>query len=135
MSRYNTEQRKKLITYFENSNHKTISAQELFLELSSSGISMSAIYRNLAELESQGVICKVLEKNRKDALYQYINPKSCVGIIHLKCSDCEETIHLDKNISQMLFNISMDNHLFKINESGAFLYGECLKCQTVKSIL
>lgn len=128
MSKYQTEQRKKLITLFENSPHQTLSAQDIAATLCDQGISVSAIYRNLSEMVEDGILCKVSEKNRSGSLYQYMDPHHCAGIIHFKCDSCDATYHLDRHISQMIMNIAQDNFSFETNGTAAFLYGKCSKC-------
>lgn len=128
MSKYQTEQRKKLISLFEKSPHKTLSAQDIATALENQDISISAIYRNLSEMVNEELLCKISGKNRSGSLYQYVDPHHCAGIIHLKCDSCEATYHLDRNISQMVMGIANDTFAFHINGSAAFLYGKCAKC-------
>lgn len=128
MSKYRTEQRKKLITLFENNQHRTFSVQDIATALSEQDVSMSAIYRNLSEMVNEGLLCKVSEKNRSGSLYQYVDPEHCAGIIHFKCESCDATFHLDRNISQMIIGIACDQHAFAVNGASAFLYGKCEKC-------
>ncbi len=128
MVKYKTEQRKKLVELISRHNHHSFSAQDIFSEIGSKDISMSAIYRNLAELEDEGIICKVSDKKRAGTLFQYVNPKSCRGIIHLKCEECDNTYHLTSYISKMIFDMAEDEFNFKTNNSSAFLYGKCEEC-------
>ncbi len=128
MSKYKTEQRQKLLELFKKSDHQTFSARDILSQFHSEEISISAIYRNLKEMEKQGLICKVNEKGRAEALYQYVHPQSCVGIIHLKCDNCGNTYHINRHVSNMVLNMASDELNFKINNSAAFLYGLCGNC-------
>ncbi|MFI3326432.1 MAG: transcriptional repressor [Clostridia bacterium] len=128
MSKYITEQRKVLTTLFKNNNHRTFSAAEVQQILSDKDVSISAIYRNLSEMEKEGLLCKVSEKNRQGTLYQYVDPEHCAGIIHFKCQSCDATYHLDRNISQMIMAVAKDAFSFQVNGSSAFLYGQCADC-------
>ncbi len=128
MSKYQTEQRQILLELFKSSEHKSFSAVDIFNELKNDDISISAIYRNLKEMESDKLICKVNQKGRSETLYHYVNPKSCIGVIHFKCENCENTYHLNKHISSMISNIAKDEFNFSLNSSGTFLYGKCPKC-------
>lgn len=132
MNKYKTEQRKKLIAIFKNHPHQTFSAQEIF-NLDNS-ISISAIYRNLAEMTLDGSLCKVKEAHRSVTLYQYIDPEHCVGIVHLKCQNCENTFHLNHAVSQMIINLANEDFSFNIDTRTAFLYGECDNCKNQKNI-
>ena len=128
MSKYKTSQRKKLIDYFESNIHHTLSAQDIYVQLKEQGISLSAIYRNLAEMEKDGVICRVSENNRYGVLYQYTNKDECAGAVHLKCENCSTTLHLNSNIAHMMTGFVKDEYGFAINCSNTFLYGKCEKC-------
>ncbi len=128
MSKYKTEQRKKLITLFENNQHHTFSVQDIAQALSDQEISTSAIYRNLSEMVKEGLVCKVSEKNRSGSLYQYVDPTHCAGVIHFKCESCDATFHLDRNISQMVMGVAKDELSFLVNGTSAFLYGKCSNC-------
>ncbi len=131
--KYQTEQRKRMLVLFENSNHHSLSAQEIAEMLKDENVSMSAIYRNLADMEKSGLICKVSEKNRAGALYQYVNPHSCRGIIHLKCESCDQTYHLDKCVSDMIFAMAENNFSFHLSSSMPILFGQCQKCKAASA--
>ncbi len=128
MNKYQTDQRQKLLQLFQNSGHDYFSALDIFNSLNSEDISMSAIYRNIKDMENEGVICKVNEKGRQEALYHYVNPESCLGVVHLKCEKCKNTYHLNRHISNMITCIAKDVFNFSLNNAGAFLYGVCDKC-------
>ena len=128
MIKYQTEQRKILLDLFQQDNHKTYSAHDILLELPDAGISLSAIYRNLKALEKEGVICKSNDPKQTEARYHYISSQDCVGIIHLKCEVCDKTYHLNRHVSNMIFELAKDDINFSLNKSGAFLYGKCDNC-------
>ncbi len=132
MKKYRTKQRDKLIEYFERDVHRSVSAQDIYRELNEEEqgelISLSAIYRNLAEMEKEQLLCKVSKNGETRALYQYVHPTGCCGVIHLKCEECEETLHLDKSVSQMIFSMAQNQFQFFLNGSSAYLYGKCSLC-------
>ncbi len=131
--KYQTEQRQKLLNLFKNNHHHSFSATDILSEFKDEDISISAIYRNLKDMEKEGLICKIAEKGRSEAVYHYVDPDSCVGIIHLKCESCDNIYHLNKHISNMLIGIANDEHNFSINHSGAFLYGKCENCSQINT--
>ena len=128
MKKYKTEQRKLLLSFFENSKHRAISVQDVYRELCEEGISMSAIYRNLSEMEMEGVVHKVTNTTSSSVLYQYIDPIECADAIHLKCEVCDTTLHLNHHIVQMMLNYAKEAQGFEINHSGIFMYGKCENC-------
>ncbi len=131
MSRYQTEQRNKLLDLFKNNGHQSFSAYDILDLFDNEEISLSAIYRNLKSMEKDGVICKVSDGKTTGTHYHYVNPHSCVGVIHLKCDSCDNTYHLDRNISALIFNYAKDENNFKINNASAFLYGKCEICSQI----
>lgn len=133
MNKYKTEQRKLLISFFEKNIHRTFSAKDLAKALSDKDISISSIYRNLSEMEKEGLLCKSNEKNGSATLYQYLDPKQCLGIIHLKCQFCDATFHLSKHISSLLFAVAKEDFAFQINEPTALLYGKCDSCSQIQN--
>ncbi len=128
MIKYQTEQRKILLDLLEESGHRTFCVNDIHRELAYTNISISAIYRNLAELEKQGLVCKVNDKKRNGAFYQYVDPNSCKGVIHLKCQECQATFHLNRHVSQMIIGLASDEHNFFVDNSSAVLYGKCDNC-------
>lgn len=128
MIKYNTEQRKVLLTLFEKDHHKTYSAHEILESIADSGISLSAIYRNLKTMEDEGLICKTNDPKQSEARYHFIKAHDCMGVIHLKCEICDQIYHLNRTISNMIFSLACDDMNFSINKAGAFLYGRCDKC-------
>ncbi len=128
MTKYKTEQRKKLIDFFQKNMHRSVSAQDIYDSLDSRDISMSAIYRNLSDMENDGQICRVNDSIRQGMFYQYMDPDHCFNVVHLKCKKCDATFHLNQHISQMMVGYAKEEYDFKINCTGAFLYGECEKC-------
>ncbi len=131
MSKYNTEQRRQLMNLFEASPHKTLSAQDIITEIGEDNISVSAVYRNLSQMRKDGLLCRINAKSNVGATYQYINPEICKDVVHLKCQDCDTTIHLNKHVSQLIFAVANEEHGFKISGMGAYLYGKCDKCSQI----
>ncbi len=129
LKKYQTKQRRSIQDLFELSGHRALSAHDIAASLGDEQISMSSIYRNLADMEKAGLLCRVSENNRGSALYQYVNPHSCSGIIHLKCQSCQETYHLDRCVSDMVFAMAEKNFHFLVNQSSPFLLGKCEHCQ------
>ncbi|MBQ2581742.1 MAG: transcriptional repressor, partial [Ruminococcus sp.] len=59
MSVYTTKQRTLLLELLRSHADETLSAEEIAKMLGSEGVSISAIYRNLAALESEGKLQRV----------------------------------------------------------------------------
>ena len=133
MIKYNTEQRKALISVFQQAGQRSLSAQEIIDSLANTDISMSAVYRNLKTMEQEGLICKINDPKESEGRYHYVNPKECLGIVHFKCEKCASVQHLTRSVSQLVYNIAKDEMGFSLNPSGAFLYGKCRHCTKLES--
>ena len=86
MTNYQTMQRKILINFLEANPDIQFSAKQIFNVLSSTSISLSAVYRNLASLEADGVINRFTKEGSREIFYQYINSDICRNSIHLVCT-------------------------------------------------
>ncbi len=131
MGQYSTEQRKKLFNFFKENLHESFSAKQIHEKINDESISISAIYRNLALMEEEGILCKMTNSGSRGLLYQYIDPESCAGIVHLICDKCSVTFHLNKHISDLITNISMESFGFKVNSQKAIIYGLCENCSQI----
>ena len=135
MIKYQTEQRKVLISLFEKDGHRTYSAHDIISAIPDAGISLSAIYRNLKALENDGIISKINDPKQAEARYHYLNKQDCVGVVHLKCENCNQIYHLNRHISDMIFALAKDELNFLLNKSGAFLYGKCKNCSQINVVI
>ncbi len=134
MPKYNTKQRSALLSFFEAHVDDTFSARQLTDALSAESISVSAVYRNLAELEADGVIRKSIRPGFRDAMYQYMNAEGCIGSLHLSCKLCGRAFHMDSDITQHLTEYLNAKEDFMLDKSGTILYGLCGDCQEKQEI-
>ncbi len=125
MTKYNTTQRREIEKLFFENLHTTLSAKQIHEKLPQ--MSISTIYRNLSSMQRDGLI-SVVKTDDKESGYHYLDPQSCIGIIHLICSECKSTYHIDKNISKMLVDIAKDSIGFNISKENISLYGKCKEC-------
>ncbi len=128
MARYNTKHRSDILDIFKSNVHESLSAKQIYDLLRDKDISISTIYRNLDEMEKLGQIARLPLKNHREVQYQYADNDHCGGIIHLVCSECGSTFHIDKNVSQLVVDMSFDTLGFKVNGQMAALYGRCSSC-------
>ena len=56
---YKTKQRDVILKFFEKNHDKNFTVTEIFENVKNENISLSAIYRNLAELEKAGKVRKL----------------------------------------------------------------------------
>ncbi len=125
LSKYNTIQRGQLEKLFFENIHIPLSAKQIHSKLPQ--MSISTIYRNLNSMQKDGLISsRKTASNEK--IFQYLDPCSCSGIVHLICEGCGTAYHIDKNISKLLIDVAKDDVGFTISQKNITLYGICKNC-------
>lgn len=129
MSKYMTKQRKSLLGYLSQHADEALSAKQIESALSHEGISISAVYRNLSELEKEGKIRRVNQSGSREVYYQYTDGDNCRECLHLSCEKCGKTYHMNNAGAQMLIqNLAQDDD-FTIDKAHTVLYGVCKDCR------
>lgn len=128
MSKYMTKQRRVLLDFFSKHHDEQLSAKEVYSLIGDDRISISAIYRNLAALEQDGLLKKFVKSGSRDAFYQYTACKHCENSIHLSCKKCGHTFHMDALSADQLENSIQKNDGFLLNKTDTIIYGVCKDC-------
>lgn len=128
---YDTKQRKTIIEFFNDNIDKIFSVEEIFDALKNKNISLSAIYRNLAELEKSNKVRIITKVGTNKKFYQFIDNDDCKGHIHLLCKNCGKSIHLNDEESHKLTSIVLKNTNFEVFKSDSVLYGICGDCKSL----
>ncbi|MBQ7541510.1 MAG: transcriptional repressor [Clostridia bacterium] len=128
MAKYSTRQRKALALFLSEHPDESFSAVQIASALEPERISLSAVYRNLGELVSQGVICRTQQDNSREILYRYTQAESCRMHLHLACSRCGKTFHMDVPGTDRLIEQVAENADFRVDRSSTVLHGVCGNC-------
>ena len=94
MPRYTTRQREALLDYLSRHPDQPLTVREIAAGVEPDGVSLSAVYRNLAELEAAGLIRRESRPGSREAVVQYVGAENCRGHLHLTCTRCGRTVHL-----------------------------------------
>lgn len=129
---YNTEQRSVLLSFLSTNPDKTFSAKEIASSLSDSHISKSAVYRNLADLESENKIKKVSKSGSREAFYQFVDVSECKNHIHLNCKSCGKIFHMENENAEKLLAALAQTEGFELNKGESVLFGTCRECISAK---
>ena len=129
MPKYMTRQRKALLDYLSAHADQTLSAQEIAAALENEGVSLSAVYRNLSELENEGKLRRTDKGGAREAYYQYIDADACKGSLHLQCKKCGRTFHMDATGAEQLLGVVEKTEGFAVDKTDTVLYGVCEICQ------
>ncbi len=125
---YLTCQRKALFEVLEQHRDEALSADQI-ISLLGESVSRSAVYRNLSSLEKQGLIKKAAVSNPNKVLYRYTGSEECRHHLHLECSKCGKTYHLETPATNALIDGVMQDANFRIDTKDTVLYGVCEKCR------
>lgn len=88
MHSYSTRQRKVLLSYLSQHPDELLSARQIEDALADKKISLSAVYRNLAQLETEEKVRRSSKSGTREVYYQYLDAESCKGALHMSCIKC-----------------------------------------------
>lgn len=108
---------------------KPLSAADMAKSLQGGGMSLSAVYRNLSDLEKEGKIQRLTVGGSKRVYYRYTGAKECEKHLHLSCFKCGKTFHMDIPTTNILVNEVLSGSDFKLDSANTVLYGTCSKCR------
>lgn len=129
MPKYMTKQRKALLNYLSMHADERLSAKQLEDALKIEGISISAVYRNLSELEKEGKVRRVNNSGSREVFYQYTDGAHCKDCLHLSCEKCGKTYHMNSAVAQTLIENLAQSDEFTIDKANTVLYGVCGDCR------
>ena len=129
MAKYLTRQRRQLLEYLSEHTDEQISARQIADALAKDQISISAVYRNLAALEEEGLLKRSVREGTREVFYQYIAAEECKDSLHLSCRICGKSIHLGRTDAEQLIQNTLKTTGFQIDKSETILYGICEDCR------
>ena len=132
MPQYATRQRKALLTFLHAHPDESFSARQIADALEAEGVSLSAVYRNLAALEAQGMIRRAAKDGGHEVLYRFTQADACKQHLHLSCSQCGKTFHMDVPATDSLVEQVEETAGFRVDRSNTVLYGVCGACRCDK---
>lgn len=128
MVRYATRQRTVLLEYLSRHHDENLTPRGIASALEQEGISLSAVYRNLAVLEQEGRVRRVVSAPGREASYQYADAQECRSSLHLSCVRCGRTFHMSAPDAELIESCLKQNECFSIDRSSTVLYGTCAEC-------
>jgi Fur family ferric uptake transcriptional regulator len=126
---YKTKQRQALLQYLEQHTHEELSAGEIAEALAQQDISRSAVYRNLSALEQEGKLRRSARSGSREATYRFSDCAACRACLHLKCTSCGKTFHMDAQGTDALIRSVESAEGFAIDRAETVLYGVCSACR------
>ena len=118
MSGYNTKQRRALLAFLGEHPDELLTARQMADTLAEKQISLSAVYRNLAQLEAEEKVRRSAKSGSHEAFYQYLDAKGCKGALHMA----------DSNAALFAKHLAQSEQ-FTLDAADTILYGTCLGCK------
>lgn len=128
MKNYDTRQRDLLVAFLEQHPDQLLSVQQIAQALHEQQISLSAVYRNLSQLETKGLIRKSMKSGGRAAYYQYIGTPDCHSHLHMTCTCCGKTFHMNSEHTARLTRAMAELDGFDLDILNTVLYGICQSC-------
>lgn len=128
MKKYDTRQRDYLISFLNEHPDQLLSVRQIAQELCARQISLSAVYRNLSQLEAEGLIRKSVRPGSREGYYQYVGAEDCHSHLHLSCTRCGKTFHMDAEHTAQLTHAMSELDGFDLDILKTVLYGICQNC-------
>lgn len=128
MRNYSTRQRKILRDYLVAHPDEEFTAAEISESLRKDGISLSAVYRNLATLEEEGQVARVSKTGERTVYFRYSGAEECREHIHLFCTGCGKTYHADVTTTDFVADRVASASGFAVDRSQTVLRGLCRDC-------
>ena len=127
MREYETEQRRRLLSFLREHLDRHFTVEELAENIS--GVSLSTLYRNINQMVEEGAVRRFQEEGRRKFLYQYVGAEECSGHLHLKCNKCGRILHMNEKAVMAVMDALMDNLDFELDRGATILFGECVSCK------
>ena len=119
----------KLLQYLEQHPDERLTAHEIAAALQKENISLSAEYRNLAQLEAEEKLHRSVKNGARESCYQYVAAKSCQGALHMSCVKCGKTFHMENRNAALFAKHLQQQENFDLDIAETVLYGTCADCK------
>lgn len=129
MSIYNTKQRRALLAFLGEHPDELLTARQMADALAEKQISLSAVYRNLAQLEAEEKVRRSSKSGTREVYYQYLDAENCKGALHMSCVKCGRTFHMASGNAVLFAKHLAQSEQFTLDAADTVLYGTCADCR------
>ncbi len=128
MAKYITKQRKILQDYLSCQIDQELSAKKVAEDLKDQGVSLSAIYRNLGELEKEKMVVQCHKEGSREFYFRYVATPDCLACFHLSCKICGKINHISHEDSHRISQEFQERYAFALDLPNTVFYGVCQQC-------
>jgi len=118
-----------LLDYLSHHPDELLSARQIADALADEMISLSAVYRNLAQLEKEEKVRRSSKSGTREVYYQYLDAESCKGALHMSCVKCGRTFHMTSDHAVLFAKHLAQSEQFVLDTADTILYGTCSNCR------
>lgn len=130
MAKYITKQRKILQEYLSSRVDQELSAKKVAEDLADQNVSLSAIYRNLTEMEKEKEIVQCYKEGSREFYFRYIKADDCQSRLHFSCKICNTTEHMPLEETHFIKNRIIEQYDFTLDLPSTVFYGVCHQCKS-----
>lgn len=106
-----------------------LSARQIADALADEKISLSAVYRNLAQLETEEKVRRSSKSGTREVYFQYLDAENCKGALHMSCVKCGRTFHMASGNAALFAKHLAQSEQFTLDAADTVLYGTCADCR------
>ncbi len=128
MKGYQTEQKKRLLSYLSAHADATFTLDQLAAAMAGCGVGKSTLYRLVAHLCEEGRVQRYARERGRGYTYQFLAAPDCHSHLHLRCTACGGLIHVSRAASCHLAALLQEENGFTIDDSRTLLFGRCAAC-------
>lgn len=123
---YSTKSQRKVTSLFRENPSSSFSLSEIIASLPE--VPKSSVYRIVDSLEKDGFIRKTEVTENRRALYQLSERLMCPEHMHIICTVCGKTIHIDEGTSLEIERMIEEKFGFS-DTLGTLFRGKCSECR------
>ncbi len=125
---YDTRQRRMIAEYLAGRAHDSVPVSEIVSAAAEAGVSASAVYRNLAQMEKDGTVVRTVAAGERSARYRYVDRERCGGSLHIACLKCGRLSHVPAELGERLSEALRSSEGFEVDGKETVIYGICGRC-------
>lgn len=129
MGKYITKQRKVLQEYLSQHLDEELSAKIVADDLQEQNVSVSAIYRNLADMEKEQLVVQYHKEGSREVFFRYVGVSTCQESLHLVCKVCSKTEHMSMKESKFFKEKVFEQFNFLLDLPSTICAGVCRNCR------
>ncbi len=123
---YSTRSKKRILEFFSSSPQSSFTLSAIILHCDD--IPKSSVYRIVDCLEKDGELRVVGVSDKRERLYQISNRMSCPNHMHIRCTLCGKTVHIDETTSNEIEAL-LETRLGYSDCFSTVFKGKCSECR------